>query len=153
MNFVSNTLPKPVLFALVYRLIVLHFASRILPNIGADSWEDEGGVDNGWEGRPVRLSRHPRRKEAHYSDQTSKLTYLLLTYRQSIFVTVYSHLLSEFRVHLPSPASDTRLWPVLDHSSQVWWRWMNIFFTLIIWSIELFVSNDDDIVTTKWKVD
>ncbi len=27
--------------------------------------------------------------------QTSKLTHLLLTYRQSIFVTVYSHLLRE----------------------------------------------------------
>ena len=53
MNFVSNTLPKPVLFALVYRLIVLHFASRILPNIGADSWDGEDGVDNGWDERPV----------------------------------------------------------------------------------------------------
>ena len=53
MNFVSNTLPKPVLFALVYRLLVLHLASRILPNIGADSWEDEGDVD----GRPVSNSR------------------------------------------------------------------------------------------------
>ncbi|KAH9858118.1 hypothetical protein C2E23DRAFT_865082 [Lenzites betulinus] len=117
-NFVSNTLPKPVLFALIYRLVVLHFASRILPTIGADSWEDEAGVDDGWEGRP-----------------TSKLTHLLLTYRQTIFVTVYSHLL------------------LLDHSSQVWWRWMNIFFTLVIWSVELLVSNEDDAVTKRWKVD
>ena len=54
-NFVSNTLPKPVLFALIYRLIVLHFASRILPNIGADSWEDESEVNNAWEGRPVSV--------------------------------------------------------------------------------------------------
>lgn len=31
---------------------------------------------------------------------------------------------------------------------------MNIFFTLVIWSIELLVSGeDDDTVTTKWKVD
>ncbi|EIW64590.1 uncharacterized protein TRAVEDRAFT_33368 [Trametes versicolor FP-101664 SS1] len=117
-NFVSNTLPKPVLFALIYRLVVMHFASHILPTIGADSWEDETGVDDGWDGRP-----------------TSKLTHLLLTYRQSIFVTVYSHLL------------------LLDHSSQVWWRWMNIFFTLAIWSVELLVSNEDEAVTKKWKVD
>ncbi len=54
-NFVSNTVPKPVLFALVYRLIVLHFASRILPTIGRDSWEREIGVDEGWEGRPVSV--------------------------------------------------------------------------------------------------
>jgi hypothetical protein len=42
---------------------------------------------------------------------------------------------------------------VLDHSSQVWWRWMNIFFTLVIWSIELLVSGEDDAITKEWKVD
>ena len=46
-----------MLFALVYRLFVLHFASHILPTIGADSWETETGVDNGWEGRPVSEPR------------------------------------------------------------------------------------------------
>ncbi|KII93732.1 hypothetical protein PLICRDRAFT_35953 [Plicaturopsis crispa FD-325 SS-3] len=117
-NFLTNTLPKPVLIALIYRLSVLHFASRILPTIGADSWDSEDGVDDGWEGRP-----------------TSILTRLMLTYRQSIFIMVYSHLL------------------LLDNPSHIWWRWMNIFFTLIIWSIELLVSDDDDAVTKKWKVD
>lgn len=118
LNFVINTLPKPVLIALLYRLAILHLASRILPTIGADSWESEEGVDGGWTDRP-----------------TSTLTHLLLTYRQSIFITVYSHLL------------------LLDHSSQVWWRWMNIFFTLVIWSVELFVSTEDDAVSKEWKVD
>ncbi|PCH33698.1 hypothetical protein WOLCODRAFT_112317 [Wolfiporia cocos MD-104 SS10] len=118
-NFVTNTLPKPVLFALLYRLVVLHFASQILPTIGADSWEDESGVDDSWDGRP-----------------TSRLTHILLTYRQAIFVAVYSNLL------------------LLDHSSQVWWRWTSIFLTLAIWSVELMVSgDDDDSVTKKWKVD
>jgi len=116
-NFVTNTLPKPVLVALLYRLTILHLASRILPTIGADSWEAEQGVDDGWDGRP-----------------TSTLARILLTYRQSIFVTVYSHLL------------------LLDHSSQIWWRWMNIFFTLVIWSVELLVSSEDDI-SKEWKVD
>lgn len=53
LNFVLHTLPKPVLIALVYRLTILHFASWILPTIGADSWESEEGVDDGWDGRPV----------------------------------------------------------------------------------------------------
>lgn len=53
-NFITNTLPKPVLFALAYRLTVLHLASFILPTIGADSWEMEYGVDDGWNARPVR---------------------------------------------------------------------------------------------------
>ncbi|KAJ2928750.1 hypothetical protein H1R20_g8161, partial [Candolleomyces eurysporus] len=117
-NFVVNTLPKPVLIALLYRLTILHLASRILPTIGADSWESEEGVDDGWADRP-----------------TSTLTKLLLTYRQTIFVTVYSHLL------------------LLDHSSQIWWRWMNIFFTLVIWSIELLVGSEDDAGDNKWKMD
>jgi hypothetical protein len=50
-NFITNTLPKPVLVALLYRLSVLQVASRILPTIGADNWEsDQGEID----GRPVR---------------------------------------------------------------------------------------------------
>lgn len=117
-NFLVNTLPKPVLIALLYRLTILHLASRILPTIGADSWESEEGVDDGWDDRP-----------------TSTLTKLLLTYKQTIFVTVYSHLL------------------LLDHSSQIWWRWMNIFFTLVIWSVELIVSSEDDAVTSGLKID
>jgi len=121
LNFIVNTLPKPVLFALLYRLAILHFASRVLPTIGADSWESESGVHHGWEDRP-----------------TSNLTRILLTYQQFIFLTVYSHLL------------------LLDHSSQIWWRWMNIFLTLVIWSVELLVSSDDDEVSAKewkWKID
>ena len=54
-NFVTHTLPKPVLIALLYRLSILRFASYILPTIGADSWESEEGVDGGWDGRPVRV--------------------------------------------------------------------------------------------------
>ncbi|KAK0446394.1 uncharacterized protein EV420DRAFT_1715818 [Desarmillaria tabescens] len=73
LNFVMNTLPKPVLVALLYRLIVLQLASKILPGIGADSWDNEDGIDNGWEDRP-----------------TLTLTRILLTYRQLIFVTVLS---------------------------------------------------------------
>jgi hypothetical protein len=38
-DFVTNTLPKPILISLSYRLSVLHLSSQILPTIGADSWE------------------------------------------------------------------------------------------------------------------
>jgi len=75
-NFITNTLPKPVLVALVYRLVILNLAFQILPTIGADSWETEVGVDDSWGDRP-----------------TSALAHLLLTYRQSIMIMVYSHLL------------------------------------------------------------
>lgn len=94
-NFIRHTLPKPVLFALLYRLSILQMASRILPTIGADSFDDTYGVDDTWEDRPVRplLSLW---KQSLIILQTSALTRLLLTYRQSIFVTVYSHLLREW---------------------------------------------------------
>jgi hypothetical protein len=68
-----------VLVALVYRLVILNLAFQILPTIGADSWETEAGVDDSWGDRP-----------------TSALAHLLLTYRQSIMIMVYSHLLCEF---------------------------------------------------------
>lgn len=42
---------------------------------------------------------------------------------------------------------------VLDPASQVWWRWANVMFTLLLWSVELVVSPDGDDVSTKWKVE
>ena len=53
-NFVTNTLPKPVLVALVYRLAILLGAARVLPSIGVDSWEADYGIDESGDGRPVR---------------------------------------------------------------------------------------------------
>lgn len=118
-SFIRHTLPKPLLVSLFYRLLVLHLASRILPLIGGDTWADEVGVDGGWDERP-----------------SSRVTTVLLTYRQTIFVTVYSHLL------------------LLDHTSQVWWRWTNVFFTLAAWAVEILLTGDDDDIRVKtWKVD
>ncbi|KAJ3758647.1 hypothetical protein EV361DRAFT_969288 [Lentinula raphanica] len=114
-NFVTNTLPKPLLITLVYRLAILQSAFRILPTIGSDNWDSDSGTD---EDRP-----------------TSMLIKILLNYRQLLFVNVYSHLL------------------LLDQSSAVWWRWANVFFTLMLWGVELVVSSDDDDVVKDWKVE
>lgn len=43
-----------MLVALLYRLTILQLASRVLPSIGADSWDFEDGVDGAWSDRPVR---------------------------------------------------------------------------------------------------
>lgn len=86
------------------------------------------------------------------SCQTSTLTRILLTYRQFIFVTVYSHLLRELSSLPVHPEYSSLHSLVLDHSSQVWWRWVNMFFTLTMWSIEMLVAEDDP-VTKEWKVD
>lgn len=125
-NFVNNALPKPVLAALFYRLTILHFASHILPAIGADSWEHEEGVDEGWDGRPV-LAMLPGHHFCSliFEHQTSTLTRILFTYRQLILVMVYSHLLCQSDHLLRLSSIYWYLFSlVLDHSSQIWWRWM-----------------------------
>jgi ICE2 len=91
-NFVTNTLPKPVLVALVYRLTILLGAARVLPSIGVDPWEADYGIDDGGDGRPVSAEL-PDQTVPQPFHQTSKFVNILLTYRQSILVTVYSHLL------------------------------------------------------------
>jgi hypothetical protein len=64
-NFIRHTLPKPLLVSLLYRLLVLHLASRILPLIGGDSWADEVGVDGGWDERPVSIIKSSRTSNIH----------------------------------------------------------------------------------------
>jgi arginine exporter protein ArgO len=103
LNFMINTLPKPILISLLYRLSILQVASSIIPLIGSDGWTSE-------------------EDEA----QTPRLAHILLTYRQFIFVAVFSQMI------------------LLDHSSQVWWRWINIFFTLSMWGVELSLSDGID---------
>lgn len=41
---------------------------------------------------------------------------------------------------------------MIDHYSDVWWRWTNVFFTLTIWAVELLVWGADD-EDQHWKVD
>ena len=55
-------------------------------------------------------------------------------------------------VHYPK-ANALNMPTVLDPASQVWWRWANVMFTLLLWSVELVVSPDGDDVSTKWKVE
>jgi len=114
LGFFTHTLPRPVLAALIFRLTILHFASRVVARMTDDRWGDDDATGEG------RTS--------------SSLTTLVLTYRQTIFISVYSHLL------------------LIDHYSDVWWRWTNVFFTLTIWAVELLVWGADD-EAQHWKVD
>jgi hypothetical protein len=45
---------------------------------------------------------------------------------------------------------------VLDSSQQAWSRWLSVFVTLLIWSVELLVTGDgdlDEIGGKQWKID
>ncbi len=92
-----NTLPKPVLIALLYRLTILHLASRIIPTIGVDTWEPEEGADDGWTDCPVSLCTGVTQLSLRLFTDVDA-TRVLLTYRQLIFITVYSQLLCMFYV-------------------------------------------------------
>jgi hypothetical protein len=133
-NFITNTLPKPILVALCFRLAVLQAASRILPKIGADAWDAD---DDENDARP-----------------TTRFTRFLLTYRQTIFISVYSNLLRESLNLIGFPVRELMfVVSVLDHSSLIWWRWVNVFVTLTLWGMELLLSDENDLIETKWKVD
>lgn len=115
-KFMTQSLPRPLIAALLFRLVILHRASRIVAKMSDDGWDEDDGAA-GWEGRP-----------------SSNITNLVLTYRQTIFILVYSHLL------------------LIDHNVDVYWRWANVFFTLLMWSVELLVWGTDD-EESHWKVD
>lgn len=153
MSFITHTLPKPLLASLLYRLIILHLASRILPSIGSDAWDNDVGVDGGWDGRPVRgmiafitrLILIPSTDLAAYSDSSELPTIHLCNsiFPSPMFVELLCYSIQSY----------WSLIKVLDHSSQVWWRWANIFFTLALWALELLVSSRDDDIGKEWKVE
>lgn len=53
-KFMTQSLPRPLIAALLFRLVILQLASRIVAKMGDDGWENDEGSD-GWDGRPVSL--------------------------------------------------------------------------------------------------
>lgn len=51
-KFMTQSLPRPLIAALLFRLVILQLASRIVAKMGDDAWEDDD-ASVGWEGRPV----------------------------------------------------------------------------------------------------
>ena len=158
-NFITNTLPKPVIVSLLFRLSVLHFASRIV----------RPSSSNLHTGLLIRkfLSCLPLARTAGRTMPASTTVGKAARRRASLAscsrtarrysspCTPTSYVRSRLLCFLPSDlaGADACLRVVLDHSSQVWWRWMNIFFTLALWALELVVSGDDDPMAEKWKVE
>ncbi|BEJ13408.1 hypothetical protein CspHIS471_0305820 [Cutaneotrichosporon sp. HIS471] len=123
---VAGALPPHVLLSLIYRVVVLHFAARIVPMIRR-GWEDGSDTagPNFWDGRS--LGEEPT---------NMRITTIVLSYRRAILIAVYTHLL------------------LLDAGSQTWWRWVNIALFLSVWSLELLLDPDDDAESVKpWKTD
>ncbi|KAK4684740.1 hypothetical protein P7C73_g5424, partial [Tremellales sp. Uapishka_1] len=131
---VSSTLPPHVLLSLIYRILVLHLAAKIVPIIRKSStgWDDgmsasDNQVEPGfWDGRT--LGEEPA---------NMRVTTIVLSYRRAILICVYTHLL------------------LLDAGSQTWWRWINIALFLSVWSLELLLDaeGEEGEAIARWKAE
>jgi len=102
---IALTLPPHLLLSLVYRVVVLHFAARIIPAIRKnsmgydDGMSDETRPGSFWDGRS--LGEEPMVSFAF--DLVNKLiwqsmrpTTVVLAYRRAILIAVYTHLLRTY---------------------------------------------------------
>lgn len=152
---VSLSLPPHLLLSLIYRVVVLHFAARIVPVIRKSTgWDGESdAVPNFWDGRSLGeepavsvvlcLSGVTTHSPEHAHHDHCPLVPPAHPHR-SVHPPV---------AYVLSPAPP--LTSVLDAGSQTWWRWINITLFLAVWSLELLLDADDDAESSvgRWKVE
>lgn len=107
MTDIAFNLPHHLLLSLVYRVVVLHAAARIIPAIRKYSMGyDDGMTDESkpgfWDGRSLNeepmVCPHVTITNATPTDsgQSMRPTTVVLAYRRAILIAVYTHLLREF---------------------------------------------------------
>lgn len=117
-----------VLLSLVVRVGVYVAAMRIVPYI-----------------------RHPKHKRL--TPRRNPVLFFIYSYAPCLIISVYAHLLIQHFggiVHLPKDKKEVPFWGLLDYSNvwmssrQGWqfWGWVNVFTTLIIYGLELMLSDD-----------
>lgn len=133
-----QTVTPSVIISLIYRLMVLYAAARIIPAVretGAQALADESAFEDSSEGVHTFIG-------------------VLSYFSPSILIAVYTSLLMQ---HFSS-ASD-------DHPGE-WWtsqggegggnisRWANLAGTMALYAIELYLGRGhDDGLTNHWKLD
>jgi hypothetical protein len=104
---IAFNLPHHLLLSLVYRVVVLHAAARIIPAIRKYSMGyDDGMTDESkpgfWDGRSLNeepmVRPHVKITNAAPTDsgQSMRPTTVVLAYRRAILIAVYTHLLRKF---------------------------------------------------------
>lgn len=132
-----KTVTPSVIISLIYRLMVLYAAARIIPAVR------ESGAR--------ALSEDPSLED---SEDVSTLMGLLSYFSPSILIAVYTSLLMQ---HFASASA--------DHPGE-WWtsqggegggnvsRWANLAFTMALYAVELYLGKGyDDGLTSHWKLD
>ncbi|SMQ55562.1 unnamed protein product [Zymoseptoria tritici ST99CH_3D7] len=133
-----QTVTPSVIISLIYRLMVLYAAARIIPAVR------ESGAR--------ALSEDPSLEDS--SEGVSTLMGLLSYFAPSILIAVYTSLLMQ---HFASAAA--------DHPGE-WWtsqggeggsdisRWANLAGTMALYAVELYLGKGhDDGLTSHWKMD
>ncbi|KXT11695.1 hypothetical protein AC579_6491 [Pseudocercospora musae] len=133
-----QTVTPSVIISLIYRLLVLYAAARIIPAVR------ESGAR--------ALSEDPSFEESSEGVQT--LMGFLTYFSPSILIAVYTSLLMQ---HFSSAAA--------DHPGE-WWtsqggegggnisRWANLAGVMALYAVELYLGKDhDDGLTSHWKLD
>jgi hypothetical protein len=133
-----QTVTPSVIISLIYRLMVLYAAARIIPAVrqsGARALSEDPSFEDSSEG-------------------VSTLMGLLSYFSPSILIAVYTSLLMQ---HFASAAA--------DHPGE-WWtsqggegggnisRWANLAGTMALYAVELYLGKGhDDGITSHWKMD
>ncbi|EME84656.1 uncharacterized protein MYCFIDRAFT_203105 [Pseudocercospora fijiensis CIRAD86] len=133
-----QTVTPSVIISLIYRLLVLYAAARIIPAVR------ESGAR--------ALAEDPSFEESSEGVQT--LMGFLTYFSPSILIAVYTSLLMQ---HFSSAAA--------DHPGE-WWtsqggegggnisRWANLAGVMALYAVELYLGKDhDDGLTSHWKLD
>jgi len=128
-----QTITPSVIISLTYRIIVFYCATRIIPAV-----RDSGAR---------ALMQEPTLED---SDAANKLVGFLSWFSPSILIAVYtSLLLQHFSV---STGDDAVAWTLrAGDAGGNPWRWVNVFATMILYAVELYIGDDPD--TGHWKMD
>jgi len=134
------TITPSVIISLVYRVFVMYAAARIIPAVR------ESGAR--------ALSQEPSLED---NDEAGQFLGLLSWFSPSILIAVYTSLLIQHFSHSNgngnTPPGEWWTSRGGDAGGNTW-RWINLAATMMFYAIELYIGrNEDDVVTTHWKID
>ena len=134
-----KTVTPSVITSLIYRLIVLYAAARIIPAVRSSGAQ--------------ALASDPSSELEDSEESAGTLMTLLTAYSPSVLIAVYTSLLMQ---HFASAAADQ---PGEWWTSQGGegggnaWRWANLAGTMALYAVELYLGSGGDGLTSHWKVD
>ncbi len=174
LDFISaalSALPKSVIVSLLYRLMVLYAASRILPLLkegGPPRWARPAAYDSEEEESVSDVSSDEYSNDSYDSEEEERLYAEKRRRRHEMkqnrkngdhpkslreeepFGAFIQIIVSYSRLIMIAVYSHLLL---LDQSHQIYWRFLTVGITLTLWAFELLLGKEDaDAFTRDWKL-